>query len=60
MLICRSEDIGNRKQGTPQLERVADSYAADLLLPRYLFVPVSRQYAEANFRMVRELGNLFD
>ena len=39
MLICRSEDIGNRKRGTPQLERVADAYAADLLLPRYLFRP---------------------
>ena len=60
MLICRAEDIGNRKQGTPRFERVADSYAADLLLPRYLFVPASRQYAEASFRMVRELGNLFD
>ena len=60
MLICRSEDIGNRKQGTPQLERVADSYAADLLLPRHIFVPVSRQYAEASFRTVRDLGNLFD
>ena len=60
MLICRSQDIGNRKQGAPQLERVADSYAADLLLPRYLFVPISRQYGDANFRMVRELGNLFD
>ena len=60
MLICRSEDIGNRKKGAPQLERVADAYAADLLLPRYLFVPVSRQYAEASFRTVRELGNLFD
>ena len=59
-LICRSEDIGSRKQGTPQLERVADAYAAELLLPRYLFVPISRQYAEASFRTVRELGNLFD
>ena len=60
MLICRSEDIGNRQQGTARLERVADSYAADLLLPRYLFIPISRQYDEASFRTVRELGNLFD
>ncbi len=60
MLICRSEDIGNRKQGTARLERVADAYAADLLLPRYLFVPISRQYDEASFRTVRELGSLFD
>ena len=59
MLICRSEDIGSRNQGTARLERVADNYAADLLLPRYLFIPVSRQYAKANFRMVRELSSLF-
>ena len=60
ILICRSEDIGNCKQETPQFERAADAYAADLLLPRYLFGPVSRQYAKASFRTVRELGNLFD
>lgn len=60
ILICRSEDIGNRKNGTPQIERVADVYAANLLLPRYLFVPISRQFAEANFGTVRELGDLFD
>ncbi len=59
-LICRSEDIGSRKQGTPKLERVADTYAADLLLPRYLFVPIARQHAKLSFRTVRELGNEFD
>ena len=59
MLVCRSEDIGNRKPGTPQIERVADAYAADLLLPRYLFVPMTRQHAELSFRTVRELGDLF-
>ena len=60
MLVCRSEDIGNRNPGTPQIERVADAYAADLLLPRYLFVPISREYAKLSFRTVRQLGDLFD
>ncbi len=60
MLVCRSEDIGSRRLETPRIERDADAYAADLLLPLYLFVPISRQFTEANFRTVRELGNLFD
>ncbi len=60
LLVCRSEDIGNHKPGTPEIERVADAYAADLLLPRYLFIPISRQHAKLSFRMVRELGDLFD
>ena len=60
MLVCRSEDIGNRKSGTPEMECVADAYAADLLLPHYLFVPISRQHAKLSFRTVRDLGNVFD
>lgn len=60
MLVCRTEDIGSHNSATPEIERVADGYAADLLLPRYLFVPFSRQYAKLNFRAVRELADLFD
>ena len=60
MLVCRSEDIGNRNPGTGQFERIADAYAADLLLPRYLFVPISREFDKLSFRSVRELSNLFD
>jgi hypothetical protein len=60
MLVCRPEDIGSHNPATPDIERVADGYAADLLLPRYLFVPLARQYAKLNFRVVRELANLFD
>jgi Zn-dependent peptidase ImmA (M78 family) len=60
MLICRAEDIGSHNPATPEIERVADGYAADLLLPRYLFLPLSRQYAKLNFGVVRELADLFD
>ena len=58
MLFCRADDIGSRNPGTPQIERVADVYAADLLLPCYLFVPISRQHAKLGFRVVRELADL--
>lgn len=42
-LVCRPEDIGgasNRRAGDP--ERVADEYASDLILPRYIMAPLLR------------------
>ena len=60
VLVCRAEDIGSHNPATPEIERVADGHAADLLLPRYLFVPLSRHYAKLSFCSVRELADLFD
>jgi hypothetical protein len=37
--ICRPEDIANQTRSSLDPERIADGYAADLLLPRYLFEP---------------------
>lgn len=34
--VCLSDDIGNPAKGPLDPERVADGYAADLLMPRYL------------------------
>lgn len=39
MFRCRSDDINNPRNGPIHPERVADRYAADLLLPSYLFGP---------------------
>lgn len=36
-LMCRKEDIGNPRYNPVHPERVADTYAADLLMPSYLF-----------------------
>lgn len=60
MLVCRHEDIGNRKPGAPPIERQADRYAADLLLPRYLFEPLARQHDRLTVKAVRELADTFD
>ena len=60
LLVCRSEDIGNRTPGAATIERVADAYAADLLMPRYLFIPIARQYSRLDFRTVREISDLFE
>ena len=37
--ICRPDDIANQTRSPLDPERIADGYAADLLLPRYLFEP---------------------
>jgi IrrE N-terminal-like domain len=60
MLVCRPEDIGSHKEGAPQSERVADAYAADLLLPHYLLGPIARDYKRLTARAVREMAELFD
>ena len=40
--VCRVEE--SLPQGRMSPERVANTYAADLLMPRYLFDPVARAY----------------
>lgn len=60
MLVCRSEDIGSYSQKGSSIERVADGYAADLLLPRYIFDPIAGQHSRLTFKTVRELADLFD
>jgi hypothetical protein len=56
-LVCRAEEIRPRDQLSP--ERVADGYAADLILPRYLFRPAARQYPKLNFKTIVALGDVF-
>jgi hypothetical protein len=40
-------------------ERVANTYAADLLMPRYLFDPVARAYPKLNFKTVSDIADIF-
>lgn len=60
LLVCRADEIdcGDNKQFTA--ERVADTYAADILMPRYIFQPIARSYAKLTFKTVRALADLFD
>jgi Zn-dependent peptidase ImmA (M78 family) len=56
-LICRAEDAPPQdKPDKMSAERVADRYAADLLMPRYLFDPAARAYPQLNFQAVRALA----
>lgn len=57
VLVCRVED--------PQLptllspERLANTFAADLLMPRYLFDPLARQGNKLTFQIVADLAATF-
>jgi len=56
-LVCRVEEY--RPQGSLAAERVADFYAADLLMPRFLFHPLARQHPTLNFKTVSSLAHAF-
>lgn len=58
-LICRPEDIGNARRRALDPERIADNYAADLLLPPYLFVPRANALGRTTIENIEALANEF-
>lgn len=60
-LLCRAIDITDQKiNRVSGQERVANVYAADLLLPGYIFQPIANQYSRITIEAVEELANLFN
>lgn len=59
-LACRVEDMRGDDRGSTHPERVANRFAADLLLPDYLFRSIARQHAKLNFKTISALADLFD
>ena len=57
--MCRNDEIGNPTRSPTDPERVADSYAANLLLPRYLFVPRARGLGSTNLDNLKTLASEF-
>lgn len=59
-LVCRPEDIGgmtNRSVADP--ERVADEYASDLILPRYLLAPLLQEVSRLTINSLDEVAAEF-
>ncbi len=63
--VCRKEDIGSSPI-SPKLadakldpEKVADRYSADLLLPRYIFKPLSNSLDKPTFENIKKLADAF-
>ena len=57
-LACRVEEYQPRDALSP--ERSADGYAADLLMPYYLFRPLARRQGKPTFKAVVALAEIFD
>lgn len=60
ILVCRSDEIGRAGHNYPIAERVADVYAARLLMPAYIFDPIARAYPKLTFQTVNTIADLFD
>lgn len=59
-LICRADEIGDARRSATDSERVADDYASDLLLPRYVLEPMLRGVARPTLKDIREIAEAFD
>lgn len=59
VMVCRSDEIGNYSNQASPAEKHADTYAANLLMPRYLFQPVLRSSRQIDFEVVRKLADIF-
>lgn len=59
-LFCHTEDIGGGGDRRSQLERDADRYAADLLMPSYMFTPIVRRISRPSFQSIKDVAALFD
>lgn len=58
--VCRSDDIGGRGgAGANDPERIADAYAADLLMPAYLFTPAAKAHRRLTFEAADEIAAEF-
>jgi Zn-dependent peptidase ImmA (M78 family) len=59
VLFCNSEDIGNFANDATNLERHADTFASDLILPNYLVVPRIHKIKKPTLAAARELSDEF-
>jgi len=59
MLTCKKTDIGCYGRTVTNPERIADEFSSDLLLPNYIFEPVTRNFAAFNLKTITELSNIF-
>jgi Zn-dependent peptidase ImmA (M78 family) len=60
MLLCQSEEIERPTSGSLNMERIADRFASELLMPTYLFVPIAKCLGQPNMHVVRRLSEIFN
>lgn len=60
ILVCRADEIGVGVASEAQAERIADSFAADLIMPRFILRPLSASFPRLTFKTVTAIGERFD
>jgi Zn-dependent peptidase ImmA (M78 family) len=60
VMVCRQDEIGSLAKGVSQAEKRADRYAADLVMPRYLFRPAMRMHKQLDFNSIRMIADQFE
>lgn len=58
-LVCRPSEIEYLSDRASSVEKLADSFAASLLMPSYLFLPMLRSYKRLNFDVVKGMADAF-
>jgi Zn-dependent peptidase ImmA (M78 family) len=58
-LVCRSDEIDGLCDKVSTEEATADKYAASLLMPAYLFIPILRSYKKLDFDVIRKMAEIF-
>ncbi len=59
-LVCRSDEIGSsHHSGGTILERQADKFSANLLLPNYILKPYLNQFKKLSFDSIRKTAKSF-
>lgn len=59
-LVCRADDINPEGEARSPLEKVADQYAANLLLPPYLVRPILGKQKRLTFKVIADIADEFD
>ena len=59
-LFCRGDEQSTWHKGKTDPERTADAYAADLLMPSYLFVPRAETVRRVEIETMRPLAKEFE
>lgn len=60
LLLCQADDIERPSAEGNNLERVADRFAAELLMPAYLFFPIAESLGRPSMHVVRKLAEIFN
>ena len=58
-LDCRADNADISKKNTSEFERIADDYAANLILPRYLLRPILKNHANLSFSIIDDVAKEF-